>query len=141
MASNIKDFRKTLNDYYEENVVNGQDIDSDGDKVLRYAVAVKFIGEYTSVVLHRFAHPSPVASDGEHISSIFTIDLMKKMSENLDKVNEQETMDEKIAVLSEFLSNVNDPLYDMVSTMDVRIQYIEAVKSDFAIINEFLMNE
>jgi len=137
MSENIVDLRKTLNDYYTESTKNVVDVDSEGLKFIRYGLTISFVGEYSSLVLKTVKNP---VSEGEQIVALFNIELMNFLSASFDKVREAVEIDDKISVLSETLVNPKTPAYDMIAATGLKVPFVEAVKSDFAIINEFLMN-
>lgn len=138
MSENIVDLRKTLNDYYNENMKDVVDVDDEGLKFIRYGLTIKFVGEYSSLVLQTVKNP---VSEGEQIVALFNIELMNFLSASFDKVRETVEIDDKISVLSNTLVNPKTPAYDMIEASGLNVPFVEAVKSDFAIINEFLMNE
>lgn len=129
--------KKQLNDYYSEAYEKMTDKSDEAVKTLKFAVIITFIQSYMSSVFQAI-RVSLDDANSDQSGTALVLDTVDNISQKIGKIAPDATIDEKTDQIIDILDNSTTSSYDILKIADINIPLIETMKSDFAIMSQFL---
>ena len=131
--------KKQLNDYYNEAYEKMTDKSDEAVKTLKFAVIITVIQSYMSSVFQAI-RVSLDDANSDQSGIALVIDAVDNISQKIGKIASDATIDEKTDQIIDILQNSTTSSYDILKIADINIPLIETMKSDFAVMGDFLKN-
>lgn len=131
--------KKQLNDYYNESYEKMTDKSDEAVKALKFAVIITVIQSYMSSVFQAI-RVSLNDANSDQSGTALVLDAVDNISQKIGKIDSNGTIDEKTDQMINILENSTTPSYDILKIADINVPLIETMKSDFAVMADFLKN-
>ena len=131
--------KKQLNDYYNEAYEKMTDKSDEAVKTLKFAVIITVIQSYMSSVFQAI-RVSLDDANSDQSGTALVLDAVDNISQKIGKIDSNGTIDEKTDQMINILENSTTPSYDILKIADINVPLIETMKSDFAVMADFLKN-
>ena len=131
--------KKQLNDYYNESYEKMTDKSDEAVKTLKFAVIITVIQSYMSSVFQAI-RVSLDDANSDQSGTALVLDAVDNISQKIGKIDSNGTIDEKTDQMINILENSTTPSYDILKIADINVPLIETMKSDFAVMADFLKN-
>lgn len=131
--------KKQLNDYYNEAYEKMTDKSDEAAKTLKFAVIITVVQSCMSSVFQAIRVSLDDANSDQNGIAL-VLDAVDNISQKIGKIAPDATIDEKTDQIIDILQNSTTPSYDILKIADINVPLIEAMKSDFAVMADFLKN-
>ena len=131
--------KKQLNDYYNEAYEKMTDKSDEAVKTLKFAVIITVVQSYMSSVFQAIK-VSLNDANSDQSGTALVLDTVDNISQKIGKIDSNGTIDEKTDQMINILENSTTPSYDILKIADINVPLIETMKSDFAVMADFLKN-
>ena len=131
--------KKQLNDYYNEAYEKMTDKSDEAVKTLKFAVIITVVQSYMSSVFQAIK-VSLNDANSDQSGTALVLDAVDNISQKIGKIDSNGTIDEKTDQMINILENSTTPSYDILKIADINVPLIETMKSDFAVMADFLKN-
>lgn len=131
----MSDINEQLNNHYNDLLDKIGDKNGISTKEIKLAVVVTFVQSYMQLV---FKAISVSINSKDQSGAMLVLGMAEKISDGVGKIDKDATIDTRTEELISILENVSTPAYDILKIADISVPLIETVKSDFAIMSQFL---
>lgn len=123
-----------LSAYYKETMKAIVD-DEISEEEIRLAVVANFVNAYMSSIYQNIYEAN---TREERMAAVFVLEMMSNIQEDFSTLTEDMTVEAKSSKMIQVLTNLRTPSYENVRSESVQIKLIDAAKSDFNSMAEFL---